>query len=188
MKKTLSIIVIFITAAVVAFFWVEIDTILTRKNHPLEYSKTIEACSERYAVPKELIYAVIKTESGFNEKAVSPKGACGLMQIMPDTYLWLCEKNSDANGNRELLFDPSVNIEYGTMYLSMLYSRFESWQATLAAYNAGPSTVEKWLGDENISTEGVLVNIPYEETEKYIKKVLKAKDNYKQLYFTDNKY
>ena len=71
MKRTLSIIGILIVAALVAYFWVEIDTLLTLKNHPLEYGEIVEECAEKYAVPKELVYGVIKTESGFDEKAVS---------------------------------------------------------------------------------------------------------------------
>ena len=63
MRKTIAIICILITAAVVAFCWVGIDTAITKKNHPLKYSEYVEIYSEEYAVPKELIYAVIKTES-----------------------------------------------------------------------------------------------------------------------------
>ena len=187
MKRTLSIIGILIVAALVAYFWVEIDTLLTRKNHPLEYGEIVEECAEKYAVPKELVYGVIKTESGFDEKAVSSKGASGLMQLMPDTFVWMCKQNGELDVDEEMIFDPKTNIDCGTMYLSTLYSRFGSWETALAAYNAGPSKVEKWLKDESVSTDGVLVNIPYEETEKYIKKVLGAKDNYKELYFNDNK-
>ena len=184
MKRTLSVFFIFIIAATVAFFWVKIDGFLTEKNHPLQYGEIVEKCSKEYAVPKELIYAVIKTESGFDEKAMSSKGAMGLMQMMPDTFLWLCKKNDNPYTDTVQLFDPEVSISYGTQYLSIMYSRFGSWQTALAAYNAGPTKVETWLGDSSISDDGVLVNIPYEETEKYIKKVMQAQNNYKELYFT----
>lgn len=186
MKKTLSIICILITSALVAFFWVKIDSFLTRKNHPLEYSEYVEKYASEYAVPKELVYGVIKTESDFKSDAVSHKGAVGLMQIMPETYIWLCDKNSDENDNPDLLYTPEVNIRYGVFYLSMLYSQFGNWENALAAYNAGPTNVKGWLNDSDISENGVLVNIPYEETRKYVEKVMSAKDNYKELYFSED--
>ena len=185
MKKTIAIICILITSAIVAFCWVNIDTAITKKSHPLQYSEYVEKYSAEYAVPKELVYAVIKTESKFKSDAVSRKGAVGLMQMTPDTFIWLCEKNGENNTDANLLYTPEVNIKYGTMYLGMLYTQFESWETALAAYNAGPKTVKEWLNDDNISKDGVLVNIPYKETDKYIKKVINAKNIYKELYFED---
>ncbi len=187
MKKTLPIICILITAAIVAFCWVKIDTALTKKYHPLEYSEYVEKYAEEYAVSKELVYAVIKTESKFTSDAVSESGAVGLMQIMPDTFTWLCEKNSDSNNNPDLLYTPEVNIKYGVMYLSMLYTDFGSWETALAAYNAGPNKVKSWLNNSDYSDGERLINIPYEETENYVKKVLNARDAYRELYFSSNK-
>lgn len=186
MKKSLPIIIILAVAALTAVFRTKIDTLLTEKAHPLMYTEIVEKYSEEYAVPKQLVYAVIKTESSFKSDAVSPKGATGLMQLMPDTFTWLCEKNSDPDNNPDLLYNPETNIMYGVYYLGLLYSEFESWETTLAAYNAGPSRVRGWLKDENITDDGVLVNIPYKETEEYIQKVMTAKKNYTELYFEEN--
>ncbi|MBP3580966.1 MAG: lytic transglycosylase domain-containing protein [Clostridia bacterium] len=187
MKRTISIICILIISALVAFFWVEIDDAMTKHNHPLKYVEYVEEYAQLYAVPKELVYAVIKAESNFESDAVSSKGATGLMQIMPETYTWLCDKYLETSMDPQLLFTPEINIKFGTLYLSFLYSKFGNWETAVAAYNAGPTKVEKWLSDSEISENGVLVNVPYEETEKYIKKVMKAKNNYKELYFADNK-
>jgi len=167
MKKTLSIICILITSALVAFFWVKIDSFLTRKNHPLEYSEYVEKYASEYAVPKELVYGVIKTESDFKSDAVSHKGAVGLMQIMPETYIWLCEKNSDENDNPDLLYTPEVNIRYGVFYLSMLYSQFGNWENALAAYNAGPGNVAKYKGVP-----------PFKITQNFIKNIKKERENF----------
>ena len=183
MKKTITIISILIVAALVAVLWTTIDTAIDKNSHPLEYIETVEKYADEYSVPKELILAVIKTESKFRSDAVSAKGAIGLMQIKPSTYEWLCEKNADTSDNPDLLYTPEVNITYGTYYLDMLYSEFGTWELALAAYNGGPSNVRKWLKDPEYSQNGVLVNIPFKETREYVEKVMNAKDKYTELYF-----
>lgn len=185
MKKTIIIISILLIAALVASLWVYLDTFITKKMYPIEYSETVETCAKEYSVPKELVYAVIKTESNFKSDAVSNKNAIGLMQIQPDTYEWLCQKNSDTENDPNLLYKPEVNIKYGVYYLDMLYSEFGSWETALAAYNAGPANVRKWLENPEYSQDGVLVNIPFEETKNYVEKVMKAKETYVELYFEE---
>jgi len=186
MKKTITIISLLIASAVIAFFWVKIDTALEKKSHPVSYIETVEQCAQDYSVPKELIFAVIKTESKFKSDAVSPRGAVGLMQIAPDTYKWICEKNSDTSNDPKFLYTPDVNIRYGTYYLDLLYSEFGSWESALAAYNAGPSNVRKWLDNPEYSNGEELTHIPYKETREYVEKVMKAKDKYSELYFEEN--
>lgn len=187
MKKTIIIICILLISATVALCWVKVDTAITKKEHPIKYSSEVELYSESYSVPRELIYAVIKTESSYESDAVSKKGAVGLMQIKPDTFVWLCEKNEDENNDPDLLYNPQVNIKYGTYYLDMLYSEFGSWETALAAYNAGPSNVRKWLKDSKYSSDGTLTNIPFAETRQYVEKVIKARDTYTELYFSEKK-
>lgn len=186
MKKTITIISLLIASALIAFFWVKIDTALEKKSHPTSYIETVEECSKDYSVPKELIYAVIKTESKFKSDAVSSRGAVGLMQITPDTYVWLCEKNSDPDNDPKLLYTPDINIRYGTYYLDMLYSEFGSWETALAAYNAGPANVRKWLENSEYSDGEKLIHIPFKETREYVERVMKAKDKYSELYFEEN--
>lgn len=185
MKKTLTIIAILISSALIALFWVRIDDFLSKKAHPLEYMEVVEKYSDEYSVPKELIFAVIKAESDFKSDAVSGKGAIGLMQLMPETYAWLCEKSGDVNTDSNFLYTPEVNIRYGTYYLDMLYSEFGSWENALAAYNAGPANVRKWLKDPSLSENGALSDIPFGETRNYIERVFKARDKYKELYFIE---
>ena len=185
MKRTIIVILILIIAATAAFFWVEIDEALLKKSHPLEYGEVVENASKEYSVPKELVYAVIKTESSFKSDAKSHKGAIGLMQITPETYTWLCEKNKVTDVDTDRLYKPEENIIYGTMYLDYLYSRFENWENALAAYNAGPTKVSEWIDEGRIDEYGVLNDIPYKETREYVEKVIKARDTYTQLYFSE---
>lgn len=106
----------------------------------------------RYGLDPSLVTAMVEVESGFQVKAVSPKGAQGLMQIMPGTAQDLKLKDS---------FDAQKNIEAGSRYLRQLLDRFGgNVRLALAAYNAGPGTVSRCGGVPNIS-----------ETKSYIEKV-----------------
>ena len=128
-----------------------------------KYDDIITDASDQYGVDSRLVKAIIKAESDFNPRAVSGKGAMGLMQIMPENFQHLQIENP---------FDPRENIMGGTRYFKYLYDRFEGQLAlSLAAYNAGPTTVDNY--NKSIP--------PYRETEQYIERVLKYYYNYKSL-------
>jgi len=126
------------------------------------------------------VLAVIKAESGFDEKAVSEKNAKGLMQITGAT----AEYVAGILGRTEYdIFSPEDNIEFGIFYLNYLYKKFGNTKTALCAYNAGEGNVKEWLENENFSVDGVtLYRIPFSETEKYVDKILKYYGNYKILY------
>ena len=151
---------------------------------PAEYESFVKEYSKKYRVPENLIYAVIKTESKFDSSAESSVGALGLMQMMPDTFSWL---TTDRLGDRfsvGMLYDPETNIKYGVYYLSWLYDKYADWDTALAAYNAGPGNIDKWLEDPSVTDmeSGKLINIPFKETREYVKKVNKALVKYERLY------
>ncbi len=118
-----------------------------------DYETVIKQAADRFGVDPLLVKAVIKTESDFDHRAVSVKGAKGLMQLMPGTAEALAVKDS---------FDPAENIFGGTRYLSMLLNRFNGDKGlALAGYNAGP---------EKVAAGGKIPRIP--ETEAFVKKVM----------------
>lgn len=185
MKKTLIIISILIASALIALLWVRIDTVITKNNYPVpeQYADVVKIAADEYSVPEDLVFAVIKTESGFKSDAISQKGAVGLMQLMPETFLWLSTKTGDNYTDENLLYNPEINIKYGVYYLSWLYSRYGSWETALAAYNAGHGNVDDWLKDGTFSSRSAITDIPFRETREYVKKVLDAKQVYLENYY-----
>ncbi|MBM7117126.1 transglycosylase SLT domain-containing protein [Archangium primigenium] len=97
-----------------------------------------------------LVVAVIRTESSFNNYAVSQVGAMGLMQVMPDTGTYLADKAGFKLQRSTNLFDSELNVELGTAYLANLISRFGTPERALVAYNAGPTLARKILGQTDV--------------------------------------
>lgn len=176
-RNGLKMFIIFLAlAAIVLAVTVGSDVFLKRRL-PLKYSEQVEKYAAEFSLDKYLVYAVISTESGFDEKAQSRAGAQGLMQLMPATAEWINEKYS-LNENAENLFDADTNIRLGCAYLSYLFSRFGNEKKVICAYNGGEGNVREWIDKygENLDY------IPYKETRKYLKKVTVRHEIYKALY------
>jgi len=119
-----------------------------------DLNQVVSAASGMYRLDPDLVTSVIRAESGFNVHAVSPKGAQGLMQLMPQTASQLGVHNA---------FDPQANVEGGTRYLRELLERYDfDLIKALAAYNAGPQRVEKYGGVP-----------PYYETKAYVARIVR---------------
>jgi hypothetical protein len=128
---------------------------MARLTTPQEIDRLVQRTAEKHRVDPRLVRAVIATESNWNSTAVSPKGALGLMQLIPETAQQLGV--ADA-------FDPAQNVDAGVRYLAMLLDRYNGdLERALAAYNAGPGAVDRSGG------------IPrYRETRNYVQKVTSA--------------
>ena len=126
-----------------------------------KYDRIIQEASRRHGIDFYLLKAIIQAESSFNPRAVSKKGARGLMQIMPENYPALNIKDP---------FDPHQNIMGGTRYFRKLYDRYNGKLAlSLSAYNAGPTIVDRY---QRIP--------PIPETERYVEKVMRFYRQYKK--------
>lgn len=158
-------------------------TCLEKQAYPQGYEPYVTVYAEKYGVPKNLIYSVIRTESDFESGAVSRVGAIGLMQIMPDTFKWLTDDILFEHMEVGMLYDPETNIRYGTYYLSYLYDRYGDWDLAITAYNGGLGNVDEWLKDDSYSDgEGGLKRIPFRETRQFARRVNRAWDKYEKLY------
>ncbi|MBQ7969282.1 MAG: lytic transglycosylase domain-containing protein [Clostridia bacterium] len=189
-KKTFSLIAIVLLPLIIVAaigIYNHIQEKIEKELYPLpeKYLHVIKTYSEEYNVPIELLCAVINTESSFDPSAQSHADARGIMQITEETFNWLQYRMGiEGTYSFDKLLDYEINIKFGTYFLSLLYEEFNDWDTALAAYNAGRGSVNKWLDDPNVTQDGKLVNIPFEETRNYIQKVNKAKEKYIQLYFS----
>lgn len=152
-------------------------------RYPIKYKEAILTAEAETGVNKMLIISVAKTESNFNENAVSVAGAIGIMQLKPETAEYVADMfGLDYMGESEL-YTPETNILLGAYYLKYLQGKFSSTKEILASYNAGEGIVSKWLDKKEYSSNGVtLENIPYKETREYVKKVDRAQKVYQKIW------
>lgn len=156
---------------------------LLKTFYPDDYSELVERYSAQNGLPVSLVYGVIHTESGFRPRAVSSVGARGLMQITEETFEWTKWRMRDEVTGYDDLFDPEVNIRYGTYLLSLLTAEFGGTNEALAAYHAGWGSVKKWLSLPEYSADGAQLDaIPFADTAQYVPRVLKTARIYQRLY------
>jgi len=154
-------------------------------TYPTDYEEYVLKYSEEFEVDPVLIFSVIKVESNFQPRATSNVGARGLMQLMSDAYDWVKFRLDDDSESFDDMYDPEINIKYGSYYLSFLMERYDgSIDLTAAAYHCGMGLVDSWLEDGTISAENFDVNdIPEEndQTSHYVNKINDAYSAYKEL-------
>ena len=143
-----------------------------------------KASQQRIAAEPELVYAIMREESGYRPEVLSFSGAYGLMQIMPDTGERLARASGRLPFEAEDLLRPRVNVALGAWYLGELGARFpDRLSAAIASYNAGPEAVSSWLTAEPGQDDDVWVeSIPYDQTRQYVKRVLRSLHAYRVLY------
>lgn len=181
-KRLITVLAIFLLLAILCLSLAHFtDKHLRHKREKAVYSIVL-AAANTYGVSPAMVLAVIRTESDFYQDAHSSAGAVGLMQLLPQTFVYLREEKLKENLTDNDLWKPQVNIRYGTYYLSYLFSRFGNWRVALAAYNAGEGRVEEWLSDSTLSDGENLLDIPYPETARYVTVTLDAYCDYLEKY------
>ena len=160
---------------------------MEKATHPQDFGDIVKKYAAEYGIPEHVLFAVIKTESGFDPNATSRAGAIGLMQMTAIAHEDTVARLKDGTAFRDL-YDPDVNVRHGACYLQMMYELFGGdWELALAAYNAGPGNVSQWLKNPDYTDEyGKLTYVPFDETRSYISKVNSAMEQYQKLYYTTN--
>ena len=157
---------------------------IMQRQYPVKYESVVEKYADKYDMDKYLIYAVIRTESKFDQYAVSDAGAYGLMQIQEETASDCAKKLDMRVDLPDDLYQPDINIHIGTYYLSWLLERYDgNISVAVAAYNGGIGNVDEWLkSDEYSDGKGGLKNIPFAQTAGYVEGVNSSYGKYKELY------
>lgn len=151
--------------------------------YPTEYFNEIEIAAADAGIDPYLALAISKVESNFQAEVVSPAGAVGIMQLMPETGAWLAEKGGYEFAE-DMLTDPEYNVRQGCQYLRYLLEYWD-WDVCLAvaSYNAGQTKVSAWLADGVWDgTEANAKQIPFDETRDYVRRVLAVYNEYHKLY------
>ncbi|MDD3109934.1 MAG: lytic transglycosylase domain-containing protein [Eubacteriales bacterium] len=140
------------------------------------YQRLIDSYAAEYQISPAFVAAIIKCESNFLPRAVSSADARGLMQIMPDTGVWLAGRLGTPNYTIDRLFEPQLNIQFGAYYLAYLSSHFDGHPVMVAAaYHAGLNNVKLWAMNHAADQRTLNVNeLPMSNTRDYVRKVMDA--------------
>ena len=143
-----------------------------RSADAARFAAIVDAQAAAQRLPPALLDAVIAVESGWQARAVSVRGASGLMQLMPSTARWTARKMG-MPFSPDTITDRDVNLKIGSQYLRLVLDDFEGSQVlAAAAYNAGPNRSRRWREGPRLETAVWAENVPFPETREYVKKVM----------------
>jgi len=170
--RLLSLAVLLIAAAG-AFVWLQAEkpAPYARMIYPLRYEQIVRAHARNYDLDPALLAAVIYQESRFRPDARSPSGAIGLMQLLPDTAKGIAVRTGGAQFRVQDLYDPEINVRYGSWYLRHLLRKYGEVEKALAAYHGGQANVDR--------------GIQYAETPESVARVLELREVYELAYGDD---
>ena len=181
-KKMFIIIGIFLIILCILLF-PKIKNIVLYNLYPTDYEEYVYKYAQEYNVDPLLVFAIIKAESNFETNVVSASNAIGLMQLMDSTAEDTARKLKIEYTSKEILYNPEINIRLGTKYYSTLLEKYQNTTIALTAYNAGSGNVDKWLESGVLKIDGSNAeNIPFRETNNYVRKILRDYEIYKKLY------
>jgi soluble lytic murein transglycosylase len=144
-----------------------------RVRYPLAYESIVRGHARNYDLDPALLAAVIYEESRFRPDARSSSGAIGLMQLLPDTAQGIALRTGGRGFVVEDLYDPEINVRYGSWYLRHLLDKYGVTEDALAAYNAGQRNVDEW---RRTGRPG------FRETRVYVRRVLESREVYARAY------
>jgi soluble lytic murein transglycosylase len=160
----------------------EVPDFIQRISYPLNYQQLILSEAQSQDIDPLLLFALIRQESLFEPSITSPANARGLTQVIPDTGEWIAGRLGREDFSENDLYLPYVNIHFGAFYLSVQLATFDEEPIpALAAYNAGPGRVHRWL--ENAPDVDLFVEtMPFVEPRRYVRNVIENHAHYQRLY------
>lgn len=186
MNKIIKKIIILLIILIILFMVYKgfnIENKILMHFYTKEYEEYVYKYSKELNIDPMLAFAIIKTESNFKEDIVSRSGAIGLMQLMEDTAKEQAEKLG-MSYNSETLYNPEDNIKLGLYYFDTLFNYFdENYVLAFVAYNAGLGNTNKWIKEGILKENGEgTENIPFTETNMYVRKIIRNYRIYNNLY------
>lgn len=183
-KKTKILIAVVLIIFIMLFGILKIQNFILKKIYKTNYSEYVYKYSQENEIDPLLTFAIIKAESNFNRNIKSKSGAIGLMQLMESTAIEQAEEVNEEIIVTESLYNPEINIKIGTKYYSKLIKKYNNnTLLALAAYNAGIGNVDNWIKQGIIKEDGSdIENIPFKETNNYIRKIVRDYKIYQNLY------
>jgi soluble lytic murein transglycosylase len=148
----------------------EWDDVVLR--YPRPYADIVADASAEARIPGDWIFGIMRQESLFRKDALSRADARGLMQMQPATAAAVAHRAHLPVPSRQSLFDPAIAVKFGALYVRELYDRYGQLDQTLAAYNAGPLPVARWMPPAVLDADIWIENIPYNETRGYVQHIL----------------
>jgi soluble lytic murein transglycosylase len=145
-----------------------------RVRYPLKYEQIVRGHARNYQLDPALLAAVIYQESKFRSDAKSDSGAIGLMQLQPATAKGIALRTGGSRFQTNDLYDPEINVRYGSWYLRHLLDKYDDERTALAAYNAGQRNVDEWRAQGK--------DIQFSETREYVDRVEHLKGVYRDAY------
>jgi soluble lytic murein transglycosylase len=151
--------------------------------YPLQYWEGIRRYATAHDLDPYLVAALIGQESTFDPAIRSAANAWGLMQVIPSTGRRLARALGIRRFRTAMLTQPDTNIRLGTLYFSRLVDQFGAVHLALASYNAGESRVVRWIAERpGLERDEFIDDIPFPETQNYVKRVLGTAEDYRALY------
>lgn len=186
LKKTIKfllVLLIIILLLLVIYKYFKIEEKILMYLYPKQYEEYVIKYSAELNIDPLLTFAIIKTESNFDEKVESKSGAIGLMQLMDKTAREQAEK-INVEYTKDMLYNPEMNLKLGLNYFNMLLDYYnQNYILAFTAYNAGLGNVQKWIKEETIKQNGSdIENIPFKETNMYVRKIIRNYEMYQKLY------
>ena len=181
--KTLLIFLAIIILILGVYKAFNVEEIILKYLYPIKYKEYVYKYSEELQIDPMLTFAIIKTESNFRENVVSSSGAIGLMQLMESTAKEQARK-LNMEYTKENLYKAETNLKIGLNYFNTLLDYYnQNYILAFTAYNAGLGNVQKWINEGTIKADGSdIENIPFKETNMYVRKIIKNYEIYKKLY------